>query len=149
MPAFTNRLAIAHHNGADERVWLDVAAAKLGQRQRALHPVLVVVHGVLSLAKRRPMPDTGRGVSWVAVVMKGTPFVLPSVAVVGATGAVGEIMRQVLDERSFPLRSSNSSRRNAVPAKRLCSRVNRITSSRFAPKHSAMLTSYYPVRLLA
>jgi aspartate-semialdehyde dehydrogenase len=34
-----------------------------------------------------------------------TLFVLPSVAVVGATGAVGEIMRQVLDERSFPLRS--------------------------------------------
>ena len=30
---------------------------------------------------------------------------LPSVAVVGATGAVGEIMRQVLDERSFPFRS--------------------------------------------
>jgi aspartate-semialdehyde dehydrogenase len=31
--------------------------------------------------------------------------VLPSVAVVGATGAVGEIMRQVLDERSFPFRA--------------------------------------------
>ena len=30
---------------------------------------------------------------------------LPSVAVVGATGAVGEIMRQVLDEHSFPFRS--------------------------------------------
>ncbi len=30
---------------------------------------------------------------------------LPSVAVVGATGAVGEIMRQVLAERKFPLRS--------------------------------------------
>jgi aspartate-semialdehyde dehydrogenase len=30
--------------------------------------------------------------------------VLPSVAVVGATGAVGEIMRRVLEERSFPLR---------------------------------------------
>lgn len=30
---------------------------------------------------------------------------LPSVAVVGATGAVGEIMRQVLEERSFPLRA--------------------------------------------
>jgi aspartate-semialdehyde dehydrogenase len=29
---------------------------------------------------------------------------LPSVAVVGATGAVGEIMRQVVDERSFPFR---------------------------------------------
>jgi aspartate-semialdehyde dehydrogenase len=31
--------------------------------------------------------------------------VLPSVAVVGATGAVGEIMRQVLGERKFPMRS--------------------------------------------
>jgi aspartate-semialdehyde dehydrogenase len=31
--------------------------------------------------------------------------VVPSVAVVGATGAVGEIMRQVLEERSFLLRS--------------------------------------------
>src|SRR5262249_3688410 len=31
--------------------------------------------------------------------------VVPSVAVVGATGAVGEIMRQVLDERSFPFRA--------------------------------------------
>jgi aspartate-semialdehyde dehydrogenase len=30
--------------------------------------------------------------------------VVPSVAVVGATGAVGAIMRQVLDERSFPFR---------------------------------------------
>ncbi len=30
---------------------------------------------------------------------------LPSVAVVGATGAVGEVMRQVLEEHSFPLRS--------------------------------------------
>ena len=29
----------------------------------------------------------------------------PSVAVVGATGAVGEIMRQVLDEHSFPFRA--------------------------------------------
>jgi aspartate-semialdehyde dehydrogenase len=31
--------------------------------------------------------------------------VLPSVAVVGATGAVGEVMRQVLDERAFPYRA--------------------------------------------
>src|SRR5260370_23952666 len=34
-----------------------------------------------------------------------TRFVVPSVAVVGATGAVGEIMRQVLDEHSFPFRA--------------------------------------------
>jgi aspartate-semialdehyde dehydrogenase len=32
-------------------------------------------------------------------------LVLPSVAVVGATGAVGEVIRQVLVERQFPLRS--------------------------------------------
>src|SRR3954466_13516643 len=32
-------------------------------------------------------------------------FVEPSVAVVGATGAVGEIMRQVLAERAFAFRS--------------------------------------------
>jgi aspartate-semialdehyde dehydrogenase len=31
--------------------------------------------------------------------------VAPSVAVVGATGAVGEVMRQVLTERNFPLRA--------------------------------------------
>ncbi len=31
--------------------------------------------------------------------------VAPSVAIVGATGAVGEIMRQVLNERAFPLRA--------------------------------------------
>src|SRR5438270_53310 len=30
---------------------------------------------------------------------------MPSVAVVGATGAVGEIMRQVLDEHAFPFRA--------------------------------------------
>lgn len=30
---------------------------------------------------------------------------VPSVAVVGATGAVGEIMRLVLDEHAFPFRS--------------------------------------------
>ena len=30
---------------------------------------------------------------------------VPSVAVVGATGAVGEVMRQVLSERKFPLRA--------------------------------------------
>src|SRR5436190_10071426 len=45
--------------------------------------------------------------------MSGTVFplnerasgVVPSVAVVGATGAVGEIMRQVLDQHSFPFRA--------------------------------------------
>ena len=37
--------------------------------------------------------------------MKGDPGVEPSVAVVGATGAVGEVMRQVLEDRSFPFRS--------------------------------------------
>jgi aspartate-semialdehyde dehydrogenase len=33
------------------------------------------------------------------------PSVVPSVAIVGATGAVGEVMRQVLIEHQFPLRS--------------------------------------------
>jgi aspartate-semialdehyde dehydrogenase len=32
-------------------------------------------------------------------------YVVPSVAVVGATGAVGEVMRQVLSERGFPFRA--------------------------------------------
>ena len=32
-------------------------------------------------------------------------MVIPNVAVVGATGVVGEVMRQVLAERDFPLRS--------------------------------------------
>ena len=36
---------------------------------------------------------------------KGITAVVPSVAVVGATGAVGEVMRQILIERKFPLRS--------------------------------------------
>src|SRR5262245_14869975 len=35
-------------------------------------------------------------------VTKGLLVVVPSVAVVGATGAVGEIMRQVLAQRRFP-----------------------------------------------
>ena len=30
---------------------------------------------------------------------------IPNVAVVGATGAVGELMRQVLIERNFPVKS--------------------------------------------
>jgi aspartate-semialdehyde dehydrogenase len=38
------------------------------------------------------------------IIERGVP-VTPIVAVVGATGAVGEIMRQVLGERKFPLRS--------------------------------------------
>src|SRR5216683_5659706 len=33
------------------------------------------------------------------------PVIVPSVAVVGATGAVGEIMRHVLVEHNFPLRA--------------------------------------------
>src|SRR5262245_62818740 len=37
--------------------------------------------------------------------LERTRFVEPSVAVVGATGAVGEIMRRVLEERAFAFRS--------------------------------------------
>src|SRR5258707_5104088 len=36
---------------------------------------------------------------------KGLFVVVPSIAVVGATGAVGEVMRQVLSEHKFPLRA--------------------------------------------
>src|SRR5690349_18423966 len=44
----------------------------------------------------------------------------PSVAVVGATGAVGELMRKVLEERAFPVRAikflaSERSAGKAVP----------------------------------
>jgi aspartate-semialdehyde dehydrogenase len=43
---------------------------------------------------------------WLLSLLHERAFdVLPSVAVVGATGAVGEIMRQVLVEHKFPLRA--------------------------------------------
>src|SRR5580765_7230279 len=42
---------------------------------------------------------------FVATFQERVPPVLPSVAVVGATGAVGEIMRKVLIEHNFPFRS--------------------------------------------
>ena len=40
----------------------------------------------------------------LAIYAKGR-VVVPNIAIVGATGAVGEVMRQVLAERNFPLRS--------------------------------------------
>src|ERR1043166_9043222 len=42
---------------------------------------------------------------FVNTFLERVPPVLPSVAVVGATGAVGEISRKVLIEHNFPLRS--------------------------------------------
>jgi aspartate-semialdehyde dehydrogenase len=58
-------------------------------------------------------------------------LVLPSVAVVGATGAVGEIMRQVLDEHRFPFRS-----------------IKFLASERSAGKKIDFQGRTYPVELL-
>jgi aspartate-semialdehyde dehydrogenase len=41
----------------------------------------------------------------LAIRQKGRAIVLPNVAVMGATGAVGEVIRQVLAERNFAFRS--------------------------------------------
>jgi aspartate-semialdehyde dehydrogenase len=57
--------------------------------------------------------------------------VAPNVAVVGATGAVGEIMRQVLGERRFPLRS-----------------IKFLASPRSAGKHIEFQGKKYPVEPL-
>jgi aspartate-semialdehyde dehydrogenase len=88
-----------------------MATAALGQFERPQHPGAiggvhdVVVGAEASLAiipflryeckSRRPSSS----------FCERTRFVVPSVAVVGATGAVGEIMRQVLIEHAFPLRN--------------------------------------------
>jgi aspartate-semialdehyde dehydrogenase len=57
--------------------------------------------------------------------------VLPSVAVVGATGAVGEVMRQVLDEHSFPFRA-----------------IKFLASERSAGKHLTFKGKAYPVEAI-
>src|SRR5437588_9066589 len=57
--------------------------------------------------------------------------VAPSLAVVGATGAVGEIMRQVLSERNFPLRS-----------------IKFLASERSAGKRLEFRGKSYPVELI-
>ena len=46
----------------------------------------------------------------------------PSVAVVGATGAVGEVMRQVLIERDFPMRSIKF-----LASERSCRQTHRVS----------------------
>src|SRR5215468_5240841 len=56
---------------------------------------------------------------------------MPGVAVVGATGAVGEIMRQVLSEHKFPLRS-----------------IKFLASERSAGKAIEFQGKSYPVELL-
>src|SRR6266567_883637 len=58
-------------------------------------------------------------------------FVVPSVAVVGATGAVGEIMRQVLAEHRFPLRA-----------------IKFLASERSAGKSIEFQGKQYPVELI-
>jgi aspartate-semialdehyde dehydrogenase len=57
--------------------------------------------------------------------------VLPSVAVVGATGAVGEVMREVLDEHSFPFRA-----------------IKFLASERSAGKHLTFKGKSYPVEAI-
>src|SRR5579862_4386707 len=47
----------------------------------------------------------GLGCNFSTTHQRRITAVVPSVAVVGATGAVGEVMRQVLIDRKFPLRS--------------------------------------------
>src|SRR5579862_2960369 len=47
----------------------------------------------------------GLGCNFSTTHQRRITAVVPSVAVVGATGAVGEVMRQVLTERKFPMRS--------------------------------------------
>src|SRR5438552_7896306 len=63
--------------------------------------------------------------------MKGPRVVVPSVAVVGATGAVGEIMRQVLSEHKFPLRA-----------------IKFLASERSAGKRIEFQGKTYPIELL-
>src|SRR5207244_6764846 len=66
------------------------------------HPVPISHHGLLLSSRLRHSIVERLRVPLFSVT-KG-PLVLPSVAVVGATGAVGEIMRQVLIEHKFGLR---------------------------------------------
>ena len=60
---------------------------------------------------------------------------LPSVAVVGATGAVGEVLRQVLQERAFPFRSIKflASERSAGKPRAL-SRASELTVEAIRPE---------------
>src|SRR5262245_22819378 len=60
---------------------------------------------MVRLANIGPVPNTGRVPTYLPSFMKGAAIVVPSVAVMGATGAVGEVMRQVLIERKFAFRS--------------------------------------------
>src|SRR5207245_2689544 len=76
---------------------------------------------------RRAAPGGGMDVSFT----KGPRVVVPSVAVVGATGVVGEIMRRVLSERKFPLRS-----------------IKFLASERSAGKAIEFQGKTYPIELL-
>jgi aspartate-semialdehyde dehydrogenase len=57
------------------------------------------------LAKPALGPDTCRSCGEFPSFTKGRPTVEPSVAIAGATGVVGEVMRQVVLEHNLPLKS--------------------------------------------
>lgn len=65
------------------------------------------------------------------MIQKGWQIVVPNLAVVGATGAVGEVMRQVLAERNFQVRS-----------------IKFLASQRSAGKRIEFRGQSYPVELL-
>jgi len=73
---------------------------RLEKTARTSHPVCFS-----TLAKIPVFLDTGLDEFHFSFYYERARFVVPSVAVVGATGAVGEVMRQVLLERNFPLKS--------------------------------------------
>ena len=80
------------------------------KRDAPFHSRLVLASELLcvlfsSLAKCRKTFNTERVVFPANFNWKGQVTVTPNVAVVGATGVVGEVMRQVLAERNFPFHS--------------------------------------------
>ena len=71
-----------------------------------------------------------------------------NVAVVGATGAVGEIMRQVLEERNFPVRTIKFLASERSAGKTITFQGKRIPSSRSVPRRLPAWTSCCPARRL-
>src|SRR5713226_7966143 len=67
--------------------------------------VFRVFRGSFLLLPRAEGPFNTERVDSRRILTGKAKIVAPSLAVVGATGAVGEVMRQVLAERNFPLRS--------------------------------------------
>src|SRR5207249_4539430 len=71
VPALADDLPVTHHDRADQRVRLDVAAAALGQLQRPLHP------GSFRVAHAESLPDRANPAGQTALVPKlclGTPL---------------------------------------------------------------------------